>query len=173
MPAVEAAQAYGVRVHLWGIEPPYGRNQAERLVWESDVSVMLGRDLFAPYVELLPPPPPRTPVEEPAAVAVPVPTPLVLAGLRRPPRPAAAPGPDVRAVHEIGEHVAGKWLVTRGRDNLADLLPGPMLPTVIDRDLLVAAEEELGRSLRPWHDARTALREGFWERLHREFGLRV
>ena len=36
VPAVEAAQAYGVRVHLWGIEPPYGTNQAERLVWESD-----------------------------------------------------------------------------------------------------------------------------------------
>ena len=36
VPAVEAAQAFGVRVHLWGIEPPYGTNQAERLVWESD-----------------------------------------------------------------------------------------------------------------------------------------
>ena len=32
VPAVEAAQAYGVRVHVWGIEPPYGVNQAERLV---------------------------------------------------------------------------------------------------------------------------------------------
>src|ERR1700728_3137554 len=27
VPAVEAAQAYGVRVHLWGVEPPYGRRQ--------------------------------------------------------------------------------------------------------------------------------------------------
>src|SRR5450756_1865049 len=28
VPAVEAAQAYGTRIHLWGIDPPYGTNQA-------------------------------------------------------------------------------------------------------------------------------------------------
>ena len=28
VPAVEAAQAFGARIHLWGIEPPYGTNQA-------------------------------------------------------------------------------------------------------------------------------------------------
>ena len=28
VPAVEAAQAFGVRVHLWGIEPPFGSAQA-------------------------------------------------------------------------------------------------------------------------------------------------
>ena len=49
VPAVEAAQAFGVRVHLWGIEPPYGTNQAERLVWESNaVDVLDGP--FAPAV---------------------------------------------------------------------------------------------------------------------------
>src|SRR5258707_3612541 len=31
VPAVEAAQAVGGRVHLWGVEPPYGPNQSERL----------------------------------------------------------------------------------------------------------------------------------------------
>src|SRR6202035_2779749 len=49
VPAVEAAQAYGVRVHLWGVEPPYGTNQAERLVWESDTVDVLERSFLEPY----------------------------------------------------------------------------------------------------------------------------
>src|SRR6516162_8908514 len=49
VPAVEAAQAFGVRVHLWGIEPPYGTNQAERLVWESDTVEVLERSFVEPY----------------------------------------------------------------------------------------------------------------------------
>src|SRR6185312_8763404 len=49
VPAVEAAQAYGVRVHLWGVEPPYGTNQAERLVWESDTVEVLDRPFLEPY----------------------------------------------------------------------------------------------------------------------------
>src|ERR1700704_5572016 len=49
VPAVEAAQAFGVRVHLWGIEPPYGTNQAERLVWESDTGAGLARSFLEPY----------------------------------------------------------------------------------------------------------------------------
>src|SRR5580692_992588 len=49
VPAVEAAQAYGVRVHLWGVEPPYGTNQAERLVWESDTVDVLERAFMEPF----------------------------------------------------------------------------------------------------------------------------
>ena len=49
VPAVEAAQAYGVRVHLWGIDPPYGTNQAERLVWESDTVEILDAAFVRPY----------------------------------------------------------------------------------------------------------------------------
>ena len=49
VPAVEAAQAFGVRVHLWGVEPPYGTNQAERLVWESDTVEVLERSFLEPY----------------------------------------------------------------------------------------------------------------------------
>ena len=49
VPAVEAAQAYGVRVHLWGVEPPFGTNQAERLVWESDTVEILDRAFLEPY----------------------------------------------------------------------------------------------------------------------------
>jgi hypothetical protein len=64
-------------------------------------------------------------------------------------------------------------LLTRGKENLADLLPGPLLPQVIDHELLVAAESELGHSLRPYEEARRSLREGFWARLYREFGISV
>lgn len=74
---------------------------------------------------------------------------------------------------EVGEHVANTWLVERGKENLADLLPGPTLPAVIDRELLVAAESEIGTSLRPYQEARAALRDGFWQRLYREFGVTV
>src|SRR5499425_758141 len=49
VPAVEAAQAFGVRVHLWGVEPPYGTNQAERLVWESDTVEVLERGFMESY----------------------------------------------------------------------------------------------------------------------------
>src|ERR1700723_3063638 len=49
VPAVEAAQAFGVRVHLWGVEPPYGTHQAERLVWESDTVDVLDTAFLRPY----------------------------------------------------------------------------------------------------------------------------
>ena len=38
-------------------------------------------------------------------------------------------------------------------DNIRDLLPGPILPPVIDKELLVEAEKELGLSLRPYQEA--------------------
>src|ERR1044071_642418 len=49
VPAVEAAQAFGVRVHLWGVEPPFGTNQAERLVWGCDASHVRGGGFPEPY----------------------------------------------------------------------------------------------------------------------------
>ena len=102
VPAVEAAQAYGVRVHLWGVEPPYGTNQAERLVWESDTVDVLDRAVPAsrtsPGSRRLsrsrPPPPPatralacpafRAPARR-AAAAPPVPASGAQPALPRPP----------------------------------------------------------------------------------------
>jgi hypothetical protein len=217
VPAVEAAQAYGVRVHLWGIDPPYGTNQAERLVWESDTVEILDSAFVRPYftgqqtVET-----PR-PEEAPSSA---VPSPAQLFGDRiprpvakhpHPPYPApgaplagtgaagealpglpaaghpSAPGhpsqagpglpasarlgPDRTRVEEAGEHVAQKWILTRGTDNIRDLLPGPILPPVIDKELLVEAEKELGLSLRAYQEAREWLRDAFWGRVHREFGI--
>jgi uncharacterized LabA/DUF88 family protein len=191
VPAVEAAQAYGVRVHLWGVEPPYGTNQAERLVWESDTVDILDSAFVRPYFT-------RNPAAESprSDVQATVPSPAQLFGEHRPRPPAeigrnshlsrtgpmqhvsqsgALPrlGPDRRHVEEAGEHVAHKWILTRGADNIRDLLPGPILPPVIDKELLVEAEKELGQSLRPYQEAREWLRDAFWARVHREFGIGV
>jgi uncharacterized LabA/DUF88 family protein len=192
VPAVEAAQAYGVRVHLWGVEPPYGTNQAERLVWESDTVDVLDSAFTRPYFT-------RNPAAEAPRpdIQATVPSPAQLFGEHRPPRPAAEVsrnsqltrtgpiphvsqtgplprlGPDRRRVEEAGEHVAHKWILTRGADNIRDLLPGPILPPVIDKELLVEAEKELGQSLRPYQEAREWLRDAFWARVHREFGIGV
>ncbi len=198
VPAVEAAQAYGVRVHLWGIEPPYGTNQAERLVWESDTVDVLDAPFLRPYFSKNPAAEPRP--DPSMGTQATAPTPAQLFGERhaRPQpvsRTGAQPilqpgitgtgswpalsntgpmprlGPDRLRVEEAGEHVAQKWILTRGRDNIRDLLPGPILPPVIDKELLVDAEKELGLSLRPYQEAREWLRDAFWERVHREFGI--
>ena len=182
VPAVEAAQAFGVRVHLWGVEPPYGTNQAERLVWESDTVDVLDAPSLRPYFT-------RNPVTEPPRpdVQATVPSPAQLFGERHPRPPVQLGrnshitstggmprlGPDRRHVEEAGEHVAHKWILTRGADNIRDLLPGPILPPVIDKELLVEAEKELGQSLRPYQEAREWLRDAFWARVHREFGIGV
>jgi uncharacterized LabA/DUF88 family protein len=203
VPAVEAAQAFGVRVHLWGIEPPYGTNQAERLVWESDTVEILDSAFVRPYftrqlVTVADSARADDHASRDQAGGV-VPSPAQLFGDRVPHRivpagktvpaagaggvlpsatahPAPSPsrlGPDRARVEEAGEHVAQKWILTRGTDNIRDLLPGPILPPVIDKELLVEAEKELGLSLRAYQEAREWLRDAFWARVHREFGLVV
>ncbi len=195
VPAVEAAQAYGVRVHLWGVEPPYGTNQAERLVWESDTVDVLERSFVEPYFtrQLTPESPPAAaadaglvrggqPIQTQTAQGAP--SPAQVFGDRHASRPMSRPipithlpaarlGPDRERVEEAGEHVAQKWILTRGEDNIRDLLPGPILPPVIDKELLVDAEKELGLSLRAYQEAREWLRDAFWARVHRQFGLGV
>jgi uncharacterized LabA/DUF88 family protein len=194
VPAVEAAQAFGVRVHLWGIEPPYGTNQAERLVWESDTVEVLDAAFVKPFFTGQPgaegtePAGPEVArldtLPEPLGPAGPgatsVPSPAQLFGERPAPRLRTGPmpvvgklGPDSARVKEAGEHVAQRWILTRGEDNIRDLLPGPILPPVIDKELLVEAEKELGQSLRPYQEAREWLRDAFWERVHRQFGIGV
>jgi len=180
VPAVEAAQAFGVRVHLWGCEPPYGTNQAERLVWESDTVEVLDRPFLEPYFSRQAV---ATAEHAPhAALAGPVvPSPAQLFGVRAAPARAvqrathgvavARLGPDRDRVEEAGEHVAQRWILTRGEDNIRDLLPGPILPPVIDKELLVDAEKELGLSLRPYQEAREWLRDAFWARVRRQFGI--
>ncbi len=181
VPAVEAAQAFGVRVHLWGVEPPFGTNQAERLVWESDTVEVLDRAFLEPYFtrQAVTAPDHAPPV---TLAGSGVPSPAQLFGERTAPMrtvqraahgmaTVARLGPDRDRVEEAGEHVAQRWILTRGEDNIRDLLPGPILPPVIDKELLVDAEKELGLSLRPFQEAREWLRDAFWARIRRQFGI--
>jgi uncharacterized LabA/DUF88 family protein len=195
--AVTAAQSHGVRVHLWGVQPHHGANQAEQLVWESDTIGELEPAFLEPFFTRadpppMPPPPPQLSTDpatgtgqgrgEPppggaaagAGPAAPtqgvVPTPAAVAPRRQPPPPEE--GIDPERAYQVGEHVAHKWFHERGRDFMADLLPGKELPPVIDQELLVAAEKELNESLRPYNQARIQVREGFWDRVYREFGCR-
>nr|BFE86557.1 NYN domain-containing protein [Planobispora longispora] len=171
VPAVEAAQAYGVRIHLWGVEPPYGTNQAERLVWEADTVEILTADFLRDFFSRAPSPF-RSPRPHPPRPGLRGPPPRRSSPRRRR-RPGHQARPQPPRVEEVGEHVAQKWILTRGRDNIRDLLPGPLLPTVIDTELLIEAEKELGHSLRPFPEARVWLRDGFWARVYREFDLGV
>jgi uncharacterized LabA/DUF88 family protein len=180
VPAVEAAQAFGVRVHLWGIEPPYGTNQAERLVWESDTVEVLERSFLEPYFA-------RQLAPEPAAAGTghartgPValgqgllPAQGALGHPGSGPAGSSAPSPAQLFGDRHGPRPAAAVIaVTRGEDNIRDLLPGPILPPVIDKELLVDAEKELGLSLRAYQEAREWLRDAFWARVHRQFGIGV
>ncbi|MDT0400511.1 MULTISPECIES: NYN domain-containing protein [Streptomyces] len=140
--AVEAAQGYGARVHLWGIEAPEGRNQAEPLLWEVDSQRTLDLDFFKPYVSR------RT----------------------APPYEPASGRPTREDVRFVGAQIAAKWLAARGRDTLVELLPGhPYLPGSVDQDLLVEAEGLLQYSLRGQADLRRALRDGFWDHLQAQY----
>ncbi|WP_255952311.1 NYN domain-containing protein [Streptomyces odontomachi] len=141
--AVEAAQGYGARVHLWGVEAPEGRNQAEPLLWEVDSQRTFELDFFKPYVTR------RTVVTQDGT------------GVARPNR---------EDVWFTGARIAATWLGSRGRDALAELLPGyPYLPGSVDQDLLVEAEGMLQYSLRGHADLRRALRDGFWEHLRAQY----
>lgn len=145
--AVEAAQGYGARVHLWGIEAPGGRNQAEPLLWEVDSQRTFDLDFCKPYVTR------RTEVYEPYGEPVP-----------------GGPVPDRDEVRFVGAQVAAQWLGARGRDALAELLPGrPYLPGSVDQELLIEAEGLLRLSLRAHADLRRALRDGFWEHLQAQY----
>ncbi|GAB3219528.1 NYN domain-containing protein [Glycomyces halotolerans] len=196
VPAVEVAQAYGVRIHLWGVEPPYGTNQAERLVWESDKVETIDAEELKPYFAKsgtaaaatrnmvgAPMAEPEPSVPSPAAVfghresvavTMNAADALAQAESARPKfvrTQQTGEKLDPETVRQVGEYVGHKWLLTRGADNIADLLPGPQLPTVIDKELLVEAEKELGYSLRDHPEARIWVRDGFWERVHREFDI--
>lgn len=141
--AVEAAQGYGARVHLWGIEAGDGRNQAEPLLWEVDSQRTFDLEFWKPYVTRRP----VTTYEN-----------------------EGEPPPSREQVRFIGAQIAATWLVGRGRVAMAELLPGhPYLPGPVDQDLLIEAEKLLQRSLRGHAVLRRALRDGFWQHLEAQF----
>jgi uncharacterized LabA/DUF88 family protein len=136
--AVEAAQGYGARIHLWGIEAVEGRNQADPLLWEVDSQRTFDLEFCKPYLT-------RRAVPEYGD-------------------PSATP--SRQDVHFVGARIASQWLATRRRDALVELLPGhPYLPPGFDQELLVEAEGMLGMSLRGHAELRRVLRDGLWEHL--------
>ncbi|MCC3651854.1 NYN domain-containing protein [Streptomyces sp. S07_1.15] len=145
--AVEAAQGYGARVHLWGIEAVAGRNQAGPLLWEVDSQRVFDLEFCKPYVT-------GRGAAEPAGA------PVLCEG--------HPPGrEDVRFV---GARIAARWLAERGRDALAEMLPGyPYLPPQADQELLNEAEELLQHSLRGHAGLRRILRDGFWDHLRPQY----
>ncbi|MCF3962106.1 NYN domain-containing protein [Streptomyces fuscigenes] len=141
--AVEAAQGYGARVHLWGIEAAEGRNQAEPLLWEVDSQRTFDLDFCKPFVT-------RRPVTTWEH--------------------ETEPPPSRDEVRFIGAQIAATWLVDRGRAAMAELLPGhPYLPGNVDQDLLIEAEKLLQRSLRGHAVLRRSLRDGFWAHLKSQY----
>ncbi|MEV8415946.1 NYN domain-containing protein, partial [Streptomyces niveus] len=90
--AVEAAQGYGARVHLWGIEAADGRNQAEPLLWEVDSQRIFDLAFWQPYVT-------RRPVTTYES--------------------EGDPPPSREQVRFIGAQIAASWLVGRGRVAMA------------------------------------------------------
>jgi uncharacterized LabA/DUF88 family protein len=141
--AVEAAQGYGARVHLWGIEAGEGRNQAEPLLWEVDSQRTFDLDFCRPYLTRRP----VTTYEN-----------------------EGSPPPSRDEVRFVGAQIAATWLGERGRTELAELLPGhPYLPGSVDQDLLIEAERRLQRSLRGHALLRRALRDGFWQHLQSQY----
>ncbi|MFI6104397.1 NYN domain-containing protein [Streptomyces sp. NPDC051310] len=141
--AVEAAQGYGARVHLWGIEAADGRNQAEPLLWEVDSRRVFDLDFCRPYVTRRP----VTTYEN-----------------------EGEPPPSRDEVRLLGGQIAAAWLAERGPATMAELLPGhPYLPGPVDQDLLMEAERRLSRSLRGHAILRRALRDGFWQQLQSRF----
>jgi len=141
--AVEAAQGYGARVHLWGIEASDGRNQAEPLLWEVDSTRTFDLEFCRPYITRRP----VTTYEN-----------------------EGAPPPSRDEVRFVGAQIAAAWLVARGREAMGELLPGhPYLPGPVDQDLLIEAERVLQRSLRGHAVLRRALRDGFWQHLQSQY----
>lgn len=141
--AVEAAQGYGARVHLWASRRPRAATRPSRCSGRSTVS---GHSTSTSSSRTWPGGPPSRTTRTATA------------------RPARE---DVRFV---GAQIAAKWLAARGRESLVELLPGhPYLPGSVDQDLLVEAEGLLQYSLRGQSDLRRALRDGFWEHLQAQY----
>ena len=173
VPAVEAAQAYGVRVHFWGVEPPYGTNQAERLVWESDTVAMIDAEYLGAYFSRAP---------QPVPVAPPVTASVARAGVRRArarqtaqSSPARWPssGPS-RAACRGGRRARGPEVDPHAwpRQHPRPAARPDPAHGHRHRSSSSRREKELGHSLRPYPEARVWLRDGFWARVYREFEIK-
>ena len=182
VPAVEAAQAYGVRVHLWGVEPPFGTNQAERLVWESDTVEVLDRPFLEPYFTRQ-----AVAAAEHAAARARWPC---RSSPHRPSCSASAPAParprssaprtawlsPGSARTGTGSRRPASTSPRNGsspgaRTTSATCCPGRSCRRSSTRNCWSTRRRNSACSLRPYQEAREWLRDAFWARVRRQFGI--
>jgi uncharacterized LabA/DUF88 family protein len=160
---VSAAQRLGVQVCLLGIET--GKtNQALPLIREADEHIVLPADLLRAHFGLAG----SAPVEEEPAETVKPDLPATT-DEEEPVAPEAAVDidKDGETAAQVGREFAAAWASHAELAELAELmLLKPRIPRELDVQLLLRAEEVIGKSLRGAPEAvRRALRAAFWKEL--------
>jgi uncharacterized LabA/DUF88 family protein len=141
---VAAAQRLGVQVVLLGI-PARNPNQALPLIREADEHVLLEAPVLQGFFHAA--------GYQPGVEA---------------PRAGEAEEDPVAAVSKFGEDFAREWLARTDVAQIGELLAlEPRIPQELDVQLIVAAEEALGRPLRGDQPLRRALRASFWSEIKR------
>lgn len=141
---VAAAQRLGVQVVLVGI-PTARANQSLPLIREADEHVLLAPEILRTFFE----PAGAPEVDAPDASSS---------------TSASDSGEAVvRRASQLGTQFALEWLGASDSAQVGELLARhPEIPRELDVQLLLRAEEALGRSLRGEQEIRRALRAGFW-----------
>jgi len=143
---VAAAQRLGVQVILAGI-PTSRPNQSDPLIREADEVINLDPAIFREHFA-------RAGVEPGFEVQ----GPLTAEALANP----------VEAVAMAGTAFAAAWAEAAGSAEIGEMAGRhPEIPRELDVQLLVSAEEGLGRSLKTDQELRHALRAAFWAELVR------
>jgi hypothetical protein len=141
---VAAAQRLGVQVVLIGI-PTSRPNQSDPLMREADEVLLLDEQVLSTHFT-------RAGVEPGEEEEGPL--------------TAEAREDPAAAVGKAGETFALAWADAADFADVAELLArAPEIPKQLDVQLLLAAEEAVGRSLRGEQPLRHALRAAFWETL--------
>jgi uncharacterized LabA/DUF88 family protein len=141
---VAAAQRFGVQVILLGIRTRKP-NQSLPLIRESDEHVFLDDNAFSLLFE---PAGYRPDAEAPLA--------------------SEAEADPRAAIADVAQKFAAQWAQGAGSDEAAELLAHePRIPRELDTQLILAAEEALGLSLREKQELRHVMRAAFWAELKR------
>jgi hypothetical protein len=157
---VSAAQRLGVQVCLLGIDT--GKtNQALPLIREADEHIVLPGDLLRAHFRLAG----VEPVEaEPLEAAIDELSSSPIEQAEPHPAVEVANDDDVEQAANAGRQFAAAWVSHAEVGEIAELLLlAPQIPRELDVQLLLRAEEEIGKSLRGAESVRRALRAAFWE----------
>jgi uncharacterized LabA/DUF88 family protein len=141
---VAAAQRLGVQVVVLGI-PARSPNQALPLIREADEHILLEPQVLRQFFNRA--------GYQPGAEA---------------PLAAEAEEDPLAAIGRFGEEFAREWLAGVDLPQAGELLAHePRIPQELDVQMIIGAEEALGRSLRGEQELRHALRAAFWSEIRR------